>query len=356
MQVESAFPVRARWVVFIVLSAAVLISVAGCHHTLSPDVVATVNNKEILGADLEKYYKARLEGVPQQPSPEQAGILRLNILQGLIQDEILQQRAAQFNLTASDEDVNAKITEMKAPYTQDEFDRSLQQHNQTLDDLKREVRRQLTTTKLLNKEIESKINITDAEISAYYNAHKAEFNYIEPKYHLAQILVTSAPSQQPGNLQNNKASSDADARKKIQVLHTKLDNGEDFGNIAVNYSEDKSTAASGGDTGFIADSDLHSQPAAYDAITKLKPGQYTDVVPFVDPQSHRTVGYAIYRLVSKEVAGQRELNDPSVQQLIRSGLREVRAQLLKDAYYEALRDDAKVHNYLADRILKDGAK
>jgi len=356
LQVESAFPVRARSAAFIVLSAALLIAVAGCRHSLSPDVVATVNNKEILGSELEKYYKARLEGVPQQPSPEQAGILRLNILQGLIQDEILQQRAAKFNLTASDEDVNARITEMKAPYTQDEFDRQLQQHNQTLDDLKREVRRQLTTTKLLNKEIESKINITDAEISAYYAAHKAEFNFIEPQYHLAQILVTGAPSQQPGNLQNNKASSDADAKKKIQTLHDKLDNGEDFGNVAMNFSEDKDTASSGGDMGFVVDSALHSQPAAYDAITKLKPGQFTDVIPIVDPQSHRTVGYAIYKLVAKEVAGQRELNDPSVQQRIRSGLREVRAQLLREAYYEVLRNDAKVHNYLADQILRDGSK
>jgi peptidyl-prolyl cis-trans isomerase SurA len=318
--------------------------------------VATVNNKEILGTDLEKYYKAAVGDNPQQPSPEQAGILRLKILENLIQDEIVQQQAAKFNLTASDEDVNAKLTEMKAPWTQEEFDHQLQQHNQTLDDLKRDIRRQLTTTKLLNKEIESKINITDAEISAYYSAHKAEFNYIEPQYHLAQILVTVASSQQPGNLQNNKATSDADARKKIEALHNKLDNGEDFGNVAMNFSEDKDTGSNGGDMGMLADSALHSQPAAYDAITKLKPGQFTDVVPLVDPQSHRTMGYALYKLVAKEVAGQRELNDPSVQQRIRSSLREVRAQLLKGAYYEAMRDDAKVHNYLADRIIKDGAK
>lgn len=356
MQVESAFPVRARSAACIILSATILIAVAGCRHSLSPDVVATVNNKEIQGTDLEKYYKATVGNNPQQPSPEEAGILRLKILENLIQDEILQQQAAKFNLTASDEDVNARLTEMKAPYTQEEFDRSLQQHNQTLDDLKRDIRRQLTTTKLLNKEIESKINITDAEISAYYAAHKAEFNYLEPQYHLARILVTGAPSQQPGNLQNNKASSDADARKKIEALHTKLDNGEDFGNLAMNFSEDKDTGSNGGDMGFIADSDLHREPAAYDAITKLKPGQFTDVMPIVEPQSHRTVGYALYKLVSKEVAGQRELNDPSVQQRIRSVLREVRAQLLKGAYYEVLRDDAKVHNYLADRILKDGAK
>ena len=50
----------------------------------------------------------------------------------------------------------------------------------SLDDLKRDIRRQLTETKLINKEIESKINITDAQITAFYDAHKADFDLIEP--------------------------------------------------------------------------------------------------------------------------------------------------------------------------------
>ena len=75
----------------------------------------------------------------------------------------------------------------------------------SLDDLKRDIRRQLTETKLINKEIESKINITDAEIAAYYAAHKAEFDLIEPQYHLAQIVVTTLPAQQTGNYAEQQA-------------------------------------------------------------------------------------------------------------------------------------------------------
>jgi peptidyl-prolyl cis-trans isomerase SurA len=108
--------------------------------------------------------------------------------------------------------------------------------------------------------------------------------------------------------------------------------------------------------GFIFESQLRADQAVYDAIGRLKPSQYTDVLPIVNPVSHRTEGYAIYKLISKEAAGQRELNDPSVQQRIRSDLREGHAQLLKAAYFEVLHDDAKVHNYLADRILREGAK
>ena len=318
--------------------------------------MATVNGKDILRPDLEKYYTASLQNNPQQPSAEQAEIARLNILRQMIDDEILQQRAAKLNLAASDEDVNAKYTEMKAPYTQEDFDKLLKQRNVSEADLKRDMRRQLTTTKLLNKEIESKINITDGEIAGYYNAHKAEFNLIEPQYHLAQIVVTGEPAQQTGNLQNNKAAGDADAKKKIQTLRNKIESGDDFSAVAMNYSENSNTASNGGDMGFVAESQLHADQEAYNAISALKPGQFTEVLPIVDGASHRTIGYAIYRLLSRDPAGQRELNDPRVQQTIHQLLHEGHAQLLRTAYNEKLHDEAKVNNYLADQILAEGAK
>ncbi len=318
--------------------------------------MATVNGKEILRSDLEKYYQASMGDGQQKPSADQANIVRLNILHQMIEDEILWQRASKLNLAASDEDVNAKLTEIKAPFTQEEFDNQLKQRNMTVDDLKRQLRRSLTTTKLLNKEIESKISITDAEIASYYAAHKAEFNLIEPQYHLAQIAVTSGPAQQTGNLQNNKAAGDADARKKIQALHNRLESGEDFGAVAMNFSENPSTASNGGDMGFIAESQLHADPDVYNAIGKLKPGEITDILPVYDGAgpARRTIGYAIYKLIAREPAGQRELNDPRVQQAIRQGLREGHAQLLKNAYFEVLHDEAKVHNYFAEQILKQG--
>jgi peptidyl-prolyl cis-trans isomerase SurA len=358
LQIESFFTARFRLAVFVFVSAVLLAPLAACHRSPAPDVMATVNGKEILRSELDKYYQASLADSPQQPSPEQADIVRLNILHQMIEDEILQQRAAKLNLAASDEDVNAKVTEMKAPFTQEEFDKQLKQRNLTIDDIKRDIRRGLTKTKLLNKEIESKINITDAEISGYYAAHKAEFNLIEPQYHLAQIVVTGGPSQQTANLQNNKASGDADAKKKIQALYAKLQNGEDFSAVAMNFSENSNTASNGGDMGFVADSALHSQPEAYAAINKLQPGQITGILPVEDGAGagRRTIGYAIYKLIAREPAGQRELNDPRVQQTIRQGLRDGHAQLLKNAYFEMLHDEAKVHNYLADQILRDGAK
>jgi peptidyl-prolyl cis-trans isomerase SurA len=76
------------------------------------------------------------------------------------------------------------------------------------------------------------------------------------------------------------------------------------------------------------------------------------VLPVADPNSHQIYGYRVVRLISKEVAGQRELKDPRVQQAIREQLRDRREQLLKAAYYDVIHDEAKIQNYFAEEILK----
>lgn len=343
-----------------VVLAASLCVLTGCHQVQQNGVVATVNGHPILRTDLDKLYTAQLANNPQVQSPttDQADALRLNILHQLIVEEIVQQRAAKLNLTATDAEVDAKVTELKAPYTEEQFRQKLQASGQTIDSLRNTLRRSLTFDKLLNKEINSRITVTDPDVTNYYNAHKAEFNLIETQFHLAQILVTDQAAAQVTNLQNNKASSDADAHKKIQALKNRIDAGEDFGSLAMQFSEQPNTAPNGGDMGFVAESEMKSKsdPATFAAITKLKPGGTTEILPLLDLNSHKPAGYAIYKLLSKEPAGQRDLSDPRVQQSIRQQLHDSRSQLLKNAYFEILRDEAKVRNFYAEQVFKETAK
>ncbi len=334
-----------------------LVPVAGCNRGHGADVMATVNGHAIMRPELDKAYAAQLGDSPQQsPSHDQADSLRLTVLQQLIDEEIVQQRAAKMNLTATNEEVDAKVAEMKAPYSEEQFQQRLQASNHTLDDVKHDLRRSLTINKLLNKEINSKITVSDSDIAEYYAQHKAEYNLIEPQYHLAQIQVTSVPSAQPGNLQGSKATNDVEAKKKIQALKNRLDSGEDFGALALNFSERPETASGGGDMGFITESQMHADPQVFAAVSKLKAGQATEILPMLDQTTKKPMGYAIYKLIAREPAGQRDLNDPQVQQAIREQLRNGRSQLLKNAYFEMLRDQAKVENFLAEQVFKNDAR
>jgi peptidyl-prolyl cis-trans isomerase SurA len=338
--------------VALLAAALALCVVPGCKGRQGgEDVLARVNGRKITRTDVDKYYRSQIESAQQQPSEEQALSLKLSILRELVDNEIMMQRAEKLGLLATDEEVDAKLNEFKAPYTKEEFDRLLTERKLSVDDLKREFRRTVTTDKLINKEISSKINISDKDIADYYNAHKAEFNLIEPQYRLAQVVVTVGPAAQGQNV-TNKAQTDADAKKKIQQLYNRLESGEDFATVAMKYSEQPDAQSTGGDIGMVPESALQRDKQTFDAINRLKPGQYTQPLPAVDPQSHQSFGYRVIKLISKEPAGQRELNDPRVQQFVRDQLRTSREQLIKSAYYESLHNNASIENYLADQILK----
>jgi peptidyl-prolyl cis-trans isomerase SurA len=322
-----------------------------CNSQPGSDVMATVDGRKIFRADVDKYYDNQTSQAQQSPTGEQATALRLNILHQMIDDEILMRRAEKLGLLATDEEVDRKYNEIKAPFTQEEFDQRLKDRKITLADFKRDIRRSITVDKVMNKEVSSKINVTDQDIGNYYNAHKGEFNLIEPQYHLAQIMVTPVPNPQVHN-QNDKAQNEADARKKIQMIANRLDSGDDFATLAMKYSEDPETSGNGGDLGTVPESSLrNTDPFTRDAVMKLKPGQYSPIIGVVNPNTKQALGFRIVKLVSKEPAGQRELADPRVQQAIRSQLHDRREQLLKEAYYEVLRDSAKVENYYAKKVL-----
>jgi peptidyl-prolyl cis-trans isomerase SurA len=338
-----------------VLPAISLIAVClGCGTKLTGDgVAATVDGRKIYSADLEKQYENQTAGSQQQPVGEQATSLRLSILHQLVDYEILMRRAEKLGLLATDDEVERKLNEIKSPYTKEEFEAHMKERKLTLDDFKRDLRRQLTVEKVLNKEVTSKINVTDQDITNYYNAHKSEFNLVEPQYHLAQIFVTTAPNPQVHNLKNDKAQNEADARKKIQMIMNRLDSGDEFSTLAMDYSEDPEASGNGGDLGFAPESSLkNTDPTTRDAVIKLKPGQYSQTITVINPMTKQLLGFRIVKLIAKEPAGQRELSDPRVLESIRSQLRDRREQLLKAAYYEVRRDEAKVENYYAEKVLE----
>jgi peptidyl-prolyl cis-trans isomerase SurA len=337
------------------VGALILLALSACNRSSnSGDVMASVNGRKIYHSEVDKYYVNQTAGSDQQPTGEQAISLRLSILNQLIETEILMQRAEKLGLLATDEEVDRKLNEIKSPYTAEEFNKRLQEKKISLDDFKRDLRHSLTTEKVLNKEIVSRINITDQDVTNYYNEHKAEFNLIEAQYHLAKIVVSGVPNQQVHNLQNSKAQNDAEAKKKIQMISNRLDSGDDFATLAMNYSEDPETSNNGGDLGMAPESALkNADPITRDAVMKLKPGQYTQILPILNPGNHQVMAYMIVKLIAKEPSGQRELSDPRVQQAIRQQLRDRREQLLKAAFLETLRDDSKITNYYAAEVLKN---
>ncbi len=329
--------------------AGVVLALTGCPNRTGADLMAKVNGYKVYRSEVDKSYNKQIAGATQKLTSEQEQALRLQILQQIIGLQLYLQKAEKLGIVATDEELENRIN--KGSFTKEEFAKRLEEMGLTEDDYRQEVRKNLTIDKLLNKEIASKVSISDTDIQNYYNEHKSQFNVIEPQYYLAQILVTSKPNIPSGSIPN-KAQNDAQAHDKIRTIYNRLESGEDFATVASKYSEDLDTARSGGELGAIPESTLKTIEApTRDAVLKLKPGQFTEVIPVTTP----VPGYRIVKLLAKEAAGQRDLNDPSVQQLIRNQLRNQREQYLRAAYDENLRDNAQIRNYYVEQILKNAA-
>lgn len=322
----------------------------GCRSAASPDVAATVNGRPIYYSEVDKAYKTQFPGRVEGENEDQVQLRRMEILRSLIDNELMLQRAEKAGLVATDADVDARLNELKAPYTKEEFDKQLKDWGLTLEELKAQIRRDESVKKLFNKDITSKIDITDAEVASFYNANRGSFNLPEPRVHMAQIVVTSQPDPNVHNLKNDKAKNEEEAGRKMQAIEARLKQGEDFAMMAQNYSEDPTTTPNGGDLGFMGESALDKvSPELKKLVLSLQPGQMSPVI-------RTPSGFQILKMISREPAGQRDLSDPRVQQSIRETLLSRKDQLLKTAYYESARNEAKIVNNMAKTVFGNAGK
>ena len=359
--VSVGHPMKHSWGVkraaaWLPLAAMMFAAAAGCNKEVqhAPDVWAVVNGKEIKRDEVDKYYRTRVNPEGQEPSLEESLSQKLNVLDELIYNEILLEKAKKLNLEASDGEVEDKFTELKSPYTEDEFQRRLKDQAMSVEDLKLQLRRQLSIQKLLNREVVAKITITDQDVTDFYNANKAQFNVAEPQYHIAQIVVTPRKEQQLRNRKNDDATNEAEAERKVKMLMDRLNSGADFAQLAMDYSEDMNTAGTGGDLGYVPESALNqSDPALKKAVVGLKAGQVSQPI-LVQPKDGTRI--LILKLITRESPGLRGIAEPQVQQTIRDTLRNRKEQLLRLAYLAIARNGAAVKNYLAEQVMEAAGK
>lgn len=332
------------------VTVAVLAVMPDCSRQAPPsrEVWAEVDGQPILREQVERYYRSRLKAGSDPGNPEQALSFKLSVLNELINNQILVAHATRSRITVTEAEVDTRVAELQSPYSKEEFQKKLSDQGLEPSDLRQEVRHSLIIDKLINKEITSRLAVTDAEIAEYYQRNKTSFNVPETEYHLAQIEVTPGADSQVRNMKNDDAKNPLAAERKIQALYARLRAGDDFATVAQEYSEDPRTAAGGGDMGFIPISSLDSNPPLKQVVTALKVGQISGII-------RTPSGFHVVKLLARENAGQRQLSDPQVQSAIRRTLMNEKEQLLKAAYIEDLHNRAKIVNYLAQQIVQAGA-
>jgi len=332
----------------VTLAALLLTASCGSESKASGDIVARVNGKEITMAELERQFQMRASA-EQAPSQEEAQNLKLQLLNQIINDHILLEMAAQANLTATDAEVEVKLNELKTQGTEEQFQQMLKQQKMSLDDLKAEYRKQITLDKLVNKEITSKISVSEGEIKAFYDKNKDSFNLPEG-FRIAHILIDPVPTPEINNTQKNDAKTPEEARQKAAKVLKDIQTGQDFTAEARAYSEDPSTAPLGGDMNFQPIENIANiDPNLAAAVKKLKVGETSSII-------ETRFGFHIVKLLERDPGGQKDLSDPRVQAQVRQVIFNRKDELYKNAFSENARNGAKINNYFAQRVLENAGK
>jgi len=335
--------------------AGVLVStvLAGaCQSSQAPSapaagVWATVDGRSITRDDVEKLYRSTTAPDAAPMSDEESLLLKLNVLDDLISQDILVAKAQALGVAATDSEIESALAEQKRGVSDEEFQKQLGARAISVDDFRNGLRREISVQKVIDREVVAKAVITDDQIAAFYNQNRAQFNLAEAQYRIAQILITPARDPQLRNRTGNDAGTPDEAKRKFDMVLERLRTGADFATMAMDYSEDPQSVAQGGDIGFIPRSALNDTPAALrDAVLKTTPGS---IAPVVGGGT-----YTILKVLAHEPAGQRELSNPTVRDGIRDLLQQRKAQLLRAAYITAARDEVKIVNHLATMVRDAG--
>jgi peptidyl-prolyl cis-trans isomerase SurA len=302
-----------------------------------------VDGREITREDVEKAYR-RAGPTAQTLSEEETLTAKLSLLDDLIVQDILLNKALTLKIEVPDSELDAAYAEAKKNIPDEAFQQELTRRNLTAADMRDGLRRELLSQKVLEREVGSKIVVSDKDVTDFFNANRAQFNFAEDAYHIAQIVVTPVPDAQPASRGDDAATPQA-AAAKTQMLMERLKGGARFSELAMNYSEDPESAPRGGDLGFVPLSALRQAPPPLrDAVLKASPG----TVNVVSAGGAHT----IVLVLAHEKAGQRDLSMPAVRERITETLRGRKEQLLRAAYLTSLRTDARIVNYFARRLIE----
>lgn len=355
MQSFRPLPISCRFCLIGPITVLTLALVAtGCRsqssqpQNVSPDTWATVDGRTITRDAVEKAFRRAQDGATTLSS-EEAMTVKLSILNEMILQDILLAKAQALKIDVAATELETAFNQRKQNMTDEQFQQELKKRNLGAEDVREDLRRELITNKLIVQEVTSKVNVTDQEITDFFNANRAQFTVAEESYRLAQIVVTPERAPQPTNRTGNDATTPQEAAFKVRMIMERLQAGSEFRDVAMDYSEDPETAARGGDLGLVPVSTLKQAPAPLrDAVLGQKPGT-AKVASFGG--AHRIVA-----VLAHEPAGERNLTTPGVRDTITQTLKNRKEQLLRTAYLSAARSDADVVNHVARRLVESQGK
>ncbi|HUW26718.1 MAG TPA: peptidylprolyl isomerase [Gallionella sp.] len=247
-------------------------------------VVAVVNDDVITRQELNERLRVAIGQLQKQgtplPAPE---VLERQILERMITDMLQAQFAKETGIRVDDTQLDLAITRIAQQNgfpSLIEFRARLEADGVDFKKFREEIRSEIISTRLREREVESKLIISDTEVDSYL-ANKEKMGGAKEEFHLAHILVVVPERASAADIQA--------ANDRAEQALNQLKSGADFAQVAAGYS-DARDALKGGDLGWrLSD---HIPPTFMSELQNLQPGQVTAVL-------RSTSGFHILKLLEK---------------------------------------------------------
>ncbi len=309
-----------------------LAQVFAAHANIIDSCVAVVNDDVITLSEVNEAGKPIFQRIAEQAPPEQLAEAlkqaRQTVIDKLIEKKLLVQQAKQMQISVSDEDVDRALKQImkRNGTTMEQFRAELARMGMDEQQYRENLRDQILGSKLINYEVRSKVIVPEEQIIDYYDQHYTE--QVEAGgYYILQIGVTVDSEG------DNPAEAKKTARKKAERIRSLAMGGQDFKQLARQYS-DLPSAVDGGDIGAFQEDEMASYMR--DAVTSLEPGEISPVVESPD-------GFMLFKLLSSQ-EGKIITKVPyeSVKEEIRKTLYQQEMEKRYDSWLEEIRSQAYI--------------
>ena len=302
---------------------------------LVEQIVVRVNDRLITQSEFDK----RLAIAARQPNhPTDQAELERTVLEDLIREKLLEERAKEMSVSATEEEVDAAAAHVKAQYnitTDAEFEAALAQSGMTRDELKRQMRQTITLQKVIGRDVSSQLQLTDDQLRLEYERKKDQFYVIPESAHVYEIVLRFTPG-------------DAEARQKAAAqadeIQQRIKSGAKFSDLARELSQG-TTREKGGDLGTVSKGELVE---ALDASIFIKPPQEYPAPALMSDSIH------VFRVTDRKDAGFKPFSE--VKEDLRKRISDDLYEKRFTEYLDKLRRDAFVKIYVPELAKLDEKK
>jgi len=260
-------------------------------------IVAVVNEDIITLSDLNTAFEPYQRRIEQTLSgAERDKVIaegRREILNQLVDGKLIEQQAKRSGITVKDDEVDQTINDIlkRRNVSMAEFLKVLEREGETMESYRHDIRNQLLRQRLIRREVQSKIVVSDEEIGEYYRQHREDYEGKEA-VRVRQIFIPIPRGSDDRAVKR--------LREEAEEVRRKIVAGEPFELFAAKYAPNQSLAAAGGDIGFIERGAV--LPEVEEAAFRLKVDEVSGVIAVEN-------GFYILKVTDKRGAGLKPIQE-----------------------------------------------